>query len=110
MPLLYSLRVARCCHLQGVPREGCGRHEGRGRTLGWGGWGAAGFSTFQWEAGIQEGAEKGLEDLHLVSGELQVSKGTGKKCSWVERTCAASSHLGAMSSMQLLSRGSPWML
>lgn len=37
-------------------------------------------------------------------------QGTGKKCNWVERMHAPSSHFEAVSYMLLLNSGSPWML
>lgn len=51
---------------RGSPERGAGAtrgEEGSGRGEEGSGRGAAGFSTFQWEAGIQMGTEKGLEDL-----------------------------------------------
>lgn len=44
----------------GGPQRGVREPRGERKDSGRG---AAGFSTFQWEAGLQGGTEKGLEDL-----------------------------------------------
>lgn len=98
MPLLCGSRVARCCHLQGVPREGCRSCERRGEEGLLFGKEAVAFSVDA-VARIQGGTEEDLGDLLSMSGKLHLSEGPEKKCSWLERTCAPSSHRGAVSSM-----------